>query len=46
MWDGFSDRLWTFGRYRKNLWLEGLWEHPLNSINGTPWFWGEDLLLH
>lgn len=34
MWDRFSYRFWSLGRDPKNLWIEGLWEHPLNSIHG------------
>ena len=26
------DRLWSLGCDRKNLWIEELWKHPLNSI--------------
>ena len=36
MWDTFADHLWGLGRGRKNLWLEGLWEHLLNSMNWCP----------
>ena len=36
MWNRVSDRLRCLGHDCKNLWLEGLWQHPLNSINGWP----------
>ena len=36
IWDRFGGRLWSLGRDRKNLWLEGLWVHPLNAVNGCP----------
>ena len=33
--DKFGDRLCYLGHFRKNLWLELLWEHPVYSINGS-----------
>ena len=36
IWGGFGHCLWNLGYDCKNLWLEGLWEHPLNSIHGSP----------
>lgn len=35
-WNRFGDRLWSLGRDRMNLWLWGLLEQPLNSMNGRP----------
>lgn len=38
--------LWCLGCDRKNLWLGGLWELQLNSMNGCPLLLQEGLLLH
>ena len=41
-----SDRLWSLGCDHKNLWVEGLWKHPLNSIKWVfYWFCRRAILL-
>ena len=36
MWDRSGDDFWILGHNGKNLGLEGLWEHLLNSTHGCP----------
>lgn len=45
MRDGLADLLWNIGRGRKNMWVEGLWDHLLNSIICVPWLFKEDIFF-